>query len=461
MMTNKTQLQKIVCNRRTCLAIVLLIIVDSMLVAQSRVVGYYPAWLRSTLPASRIQYENLTYIVHAFAWPERNGNIARYGDLLYPELVSRTHTAGKKILIALGGWGQSDGFSPMSADTSVRKTCITNIVKFCDDNGYDGVDIDWEYPATLADKNNLNLLVRELHQAFCECGKDWLISIAIPAGDWAGQWFDYDSLRNYVAWFGCMTYDFMGSWVSIATHNSPLYSHPDNPQGSVHSAMQYLSDLRKIPKSQILVGIPLYGKGCNATGIFQANTGGNVEYYYSQIKPKIGNGWNYYWDAISQVPYLLNTSATQFITFDDTVSVRLKCLYAREQGLGGVMLWALGQDVVGDTQPLLETVGRALITNTGMGACPSLLPETYSGLQNFPNPFNSTTLIRFYLPQEEHVKLEVYDILGRTLGIVLNQRKPEGWNTTRFDATGLSTGCYFYKLTGTDFSKTAKMLVTR
>lgn len=435
--------------------------VFSVTFAQIRVVGYYPAWLRATLPASRIEYENLTHIIHAFAWPERNGNLAHYSDLLYPELITRTHAAGQQILIALGGWGQSDGFSPMAADSNVRKTFIDKVIKFCEDNGYDGVDIDWEYPATLADKNNLNLLVQELQQAFHARGKDWLISLAIPAGDWAGQWFDYTTLQHYVTWFGCMTYDFMGSWVSIATHNSPLYSHPNNPHGSVDAAVQYLTELRKITKSQILIGIPFYGKGCNATGLFQPNTGGNVEYYYSQIQPKIGNSWTYCWDAVSQVPYLLNTTMTQFITFDDTASVILKCEYVQDTGLGGVMIWALGQDVIGAQQPLLETIGSTLVRNTGMGMQLPIPAGTYPRLRNFPNPFNDATFIRFYLPREEQVRLEIFDILGRSIQVVLNQKEPSGWHTMPFNAADLPSGSYFCQLTSATFSRTTKLSVIK
>jgi chitinase len=429
--------------------------------AQIRVVGYYPAWLRTTLPAAQIEYEHLTHIIHAFAWPDRFGNLAHYGDLLYPELITRTHAAGKHILLALGGWGQSEGFAPMVADSNIRKTFIGKVIQFCDDNGYDGVDLDWEYPSTLTEKNNLNLFVQELYQAFRARGKDWIISMAIPAGDWAGQWFDYTFLQQYVAWFGCMTYDFMGSWVPIATHNAPLYSHPDQPYGSVHAAVQYLTDQRKIAAALILIGLPFYGKGCNATGLFQPNTGGNVEYYYSQIKLMIGNGWTYYWDSISQVPYLLNATATQFITFDDTNSVRLKCEYAREKGLGGVMIWALGQDLINAHQPLLETTGRTLFRNTGMGRQQPIRPGTYPQLRNFPNPFNEATFICFYVPTEEWVKLEIFDYIGRSIQTLLNQKAPQGWHILPFEAVDLASGSYFCKLTSASFSKTTKLSVLK
>lgn len=431
---------------------------NSVSYSQFPIVGYYPSWMRNVLTAGQFEWAHLTHIVQAFAWPLSNGNIANYSDLLYPELVNQAHAAGKKVLIAFGGWGQSDGFSPMVADTIARKNFIENVITFCETNGFDGVDLDWEYPATPADRQNLNHLVKELREAFTDRQKDWLITMAIPAGDWAGQWFDYATLQNYLDWIGCMTYDFMGSWVSVATHNAPLYPHPQNPQGSVDASIQYLTTIRRITPSKILVGLPFYGRGCNATGLFQPNTGGNVEYYYSQIIPKIGNGWNDYWDDVSQTPYLLNVTQTQFITFDDTQAVHLKCEYVRTQELGGVMIWALGYDKIGFHQPLLETVARYLQPEAQI----RMAPETSSGLalisSCYPNPFNERATIQFFLPYNDNIHLEVFDITGRSIEMILNQSVSSGWHQVQFGTRGLPAGLYLYRLTGTGYSKTGKII---
>jgi hypothetical protein len=97
-------LKSMMANRvRAWLPFLTLLLLDSPTFSQNLSVGYYPSWLRMTLPANKIQFENLTHIVHAFAWPENNGKISLYGDLKYPDLVAATHSAGKKILIALGG----------------------------------------------------------------------------------------------------------------------------------------------------------------------------------------------------------------------------------------------------------------------------------------------------------------------------------------------------------------------
>ena len=125
----------------------------------SIVVGYYRSWFRNDYPTEQINFANLTHINHAFAWPEADGGISMYDNFVYPRLIDLTHQARKKILVALGGWGQSNGFSPMAANASTRANFIQNITDFCVGHGYDGVDLDWEFPGNVTDRNNLTLLV--------------------------------------------------------------------------------------------------------------------------------------------------------------------------------------------------------------------------------------------------------------------------------------------------------------
>ncbi len=394
---------------------------------------------------------------YSFAWPNANGTISAYSK--YPQVVNAAHAAGVKVLVALGGWGQSDGFSPMVADSSTRTTFINNLIAYCDNNGYDGVDIDWESPADNNDRKNLNLFIEELRTAFDDYDEDWLITMAVPASLWAGQWFDFDTLKNYVDWFGCMTYDFFGEWVSRAGHNSPLYPPAQNNNGSVQSGISYLNKTRKVPKEKILLGIPFYGKGCKAAGYNKTNEGDNKEYHYSEIVPLIGNGWTYHRDDVAKVPYLINNDSTKFISFDDTTSVRLKCEYAKEQNLAGVMIWALGQDVIGDDQPLLETVGRAMGLTTGIYAFRQETPGSFVLLNNYPNPFNAQTIISYYLPRKEEIKIEIFNMLGKRVSVLLRGTQSSGWHNVRFNSQGVSSGEYLCRVSTASFSKTGKMMV--
>ncbi len=90
-----------------------------------------------------------------------------------------------------------------------------------------------------------------------------------------------------------------------------------------------------------------------------------------------------------------------------------------------------------------------------------IIPTKYFLNQNYPNPFNPSTKIRFDIIKSGIVKLEVYDIVGRKLQTLINENLQPGTYETTFDAAGLSSGIYFYKLTTDGFSQTKKMLLLK
>src|SRR4030095_7440656 len=89
------------------------------------------------------------------------------------------------------------------------------------------------------------------------------------------------------------------------------------------------------------------------------------------------------------------------------------------------------------------------------------VPNHYMLSQNYPNPFNPVTNIKFGLPKGDKVKLAVYEILGREVAVLVNEYKPSGTYEIKFDASGYSSGVYFYKLETRDFTETKKMLLVK
>ncbi len=89
------------------------------------------------------------------------------------------------------------------------------------------------------------------------------------------------------------------------------------------------------------------------------------------------------------------------------------------------------------------------------------IPETFQLYQNFPNPFNPTTKIRFELPQQSDVKLKVFDILGREVATLLNGKKAAGRYDVDFNASNFATGVYIYQLVAGDFITTKKMILLK
>ncbi len=89
-------------------------------------------------------------------------------------------------------------------------------------------------------------------------------------------------------------------------------------------------------------------------------------------------------------------------------------------------------------------------------------PPTNFGLsQNFPNPFNPSTVISYQIPADEMVTLKVYDVLGREVASLVNEQKSAGVHQINFDGSGLSSGMYVYKIQAGSFVQTKKMLLTK
>jgi chitinase len=431
------------------------------------VVGYYAAWLRSTLPAENILFENLTHINHAFAWPDQNGQIVMSDNLLYPQLNNLAHQNNVKVSISLGGWGNSEGFSPMVADSTLRSEFIDNMVNFLNTNNYDGIDLDWEFPNTISDRNNLTILVKELRDRFNSENPEWLITMAVGTSDWKGQWYDYSQLIQYVDWFNAMCYDFHGSWSSHAGHNAPLYQPTGEYDGAVDIGMDYLHNTRQIPKNQLTVGMPFYGKQFNATRLYGSFTGDVTDYYFSHIMPKLNNDWTYYWDDVSKVPYLQNDLNSALITFEDTISVRYKCEWIQDQGFYGGMIWALGQDLYDNKQILLGTIGRYLLnTSTTTRAASVEIPTDFQLENNFPNPFNPQTKIKFKLNKANKVSLNIYNVNGQKVKTLINQFMKAGSHNVTWDGQDdngieLASDIYFYRIIIGDFISVKKMLMIK
>jgi len=100
-------------------------------------------------------------------------------------------------------------------------------------------------------------------------------------------------------------------------------------------------------------------------------------------------------------------------------------------------------------------------TLTGVVGPNTSLPATPQLAQNYPNPFNPATVVSYQLPVASTVRLVVYDILGREVAVLVNEREGPGSYEARFDATGLASGVYLYRLTAGMFVQTRSMILIR
>jgi len=92
---------------------------------------------------------------------------------------------------------------------------------------------------------------------------------------------------------------------------------------------------------------------------------------------------------------------------------------------------------------------------------PAKAPSQFSLAQNFPNPFNPATTIRFELPRRANVKLALYSLRGELLRVLIEGEMPAGSHHVEFDGRGLASGIYFYRLESEGFSATRKLALVR
>jgi hypothetical protein len=108
-----------------------------------------------------------------------------------------------------------------------------------------------------------------------------------------------------------------------------------------------------------------------------------------------------------------------------------------------------------------NVVDFVLITPAGIHKVPDQLPRAVSLLQNYPNPFNPTTTIKYQISEISFIILKVYDVLGNEIATLINEEKPVGNYTVKFNATNLPCGIYFYKIQAEDFVETKKMMLMK
>jgi len=99
-------------------------------------------------------------------------------------------------------------------------------------------------------------------------------------------------------------------------------------------------------------------------------------------------------------------------------------------------------------------------TATSVGNEP-LNPNAFALEQNFPNPFNPTTSIRYTIGKADNVSLTVYNMLGQEVATVVNQFQTAGTHTVNFDASNLASGMYLYKIQSGSFSEVKKMMLLK
>ncbi|CAL4109527.1 unnamed protein product [Meganyctiphanes norvegica] len=274
-----------------------------------------------------------------------------------------------KTLLSIGGWTEgSETYSTMAGDKGYREAFVASSVSLIQQYGFDGLDLDWEYPTQRGgvpeDKENFVTLLNELKAGLQEDGL--LLTIAVSAGKYTiDESYDIPGISAVVDFVNLMTYDFHGSWEPFTHANSPLFAHPDDADHgleflNVDFAVQYWID-GGCPPVKLVMGIPVYGRTYtledpSQTGFFAptslpgipgvyTNESGLMGYHELCFSQILSDEWVIVHDETMNEPYAYILSQNNlWVSYDDPDSVRLKAAYARDQGLAGCMVWSMDTD---------------------------------------------------------------------------------------------------------------------
>lgn len=373
--------------------------------AKKRVVGYFAEWgiYGRNYTVADLPVDKLTTINYAFAKITDSGEVGIFDSWAavekpfgsdtwdtplrgnYHQLqLLKAANPSLEIMISIGGWTLSGKFSDVALTEASRSKFAASCVAFCNRYGFDGVDLDWEYPVSggLAsntyrpeDKHNYTLLVEEIRRQFNAAdaldGKHRLISIAAPAGHDKVSNLEPAALAGSLDFMNLMTYDYHGSWENTTNHQAALYGNPADPSAEgnrytlSHTVDLYLG--AGVPAEKIVVGAPIYGRswrgvGPANNGLFQPAAGagsgtwesGSVD--YADLLAKVTTQPSVYqlhWDAAAGVPYVYapTVEGGWFSTFENPESLNLKIDYLMAKGLGGMMFWEASADVRDSDSP--------------------------------------------------------------------------------------------------------------
>jgi len=296
--------------------------------AQMKVVAYVPNWIDLATFSTNIDYAKLTHINLAFENP-----VNAAGDLSFNRkngaLVAAAKRQGVKILVSIGGGAASgdkkllNRYFQLLSETN-RTRFVAKLASYVDDHGFDGLDVDIEGPSINRD---YGVFIADLSRTLKPKGK--LLTAALSQG-YGGSKVPV-SVFEYLDFVNIMAYDGAGAW------------NPDAP--GQHSSFEFAKKNvaywldRGLPKAKAVLGLPFYGYGFGKA--FRKSS-----YSYAEIL-RLHPG----------AEKLDEVGST--IWFNGMPTIEAKTRYAVDEGLAGVMIWSLDDDVK-DGRSLLGTIHRTL-----------------------------------------------------------------------------------------------------
>ena len=282
----------------------------------------------------KLRFDIVTHVNYAFAIPTRDGHVR---PLENPELaravIAKAHEGGAKVCLSLGGWSYEE--IPLEAtfreatNTPAKISLLTEeIVSMAEDFGFDGVDVDWEYPRT-GDGT------KEQYEAFIGClhdrlkPKGMLLTAAVVGGVDAHN----EPIRSATEAQDRPSFDKL-DWINVMTYDCDSVKH--STYEYAESCVKYWVEDREFDPEKLNLGLPFYGRPFPGA--------------YKDLLDADP-------DALEKDMVVLDGKE---IWYNGRDTLRKKVALAKERGLGGVMVWEISEDCEDHEKSLLTVLGQAI-----------------------------------------------------------------------------------------------------
>lgn len=401
---------------------------------ERKVVGYFPEWaykseVQGNFDVADLQWESLTHIQYSFAMVGEDNKI-KFGDkhaAIEEDFKNhKLENNGKEVkldsslpykghfnvlqqmkkqypnvdlLISIGGWTGSRGFYKMIDTDAGINTFADSCVDFIRQYGFDGVDIDFEYPSSVATCGNptdkdlseprrailnerYNVLMKTLREKLDNASKNdnkkHLLTAAVTASSWVLGGVTDNRYASYLDFLSIMSYDFHGGWNEYVENLANIYPDKDDTETTkmamptLNMDWAYKFYRGVLPAEKILMGIPYYTRGWenvqggNGSGLHGTSktpatgkynlwgdddnkdgipdpAGANPLWHVLNLMDKDPN-LKVHWDDVGKVPYVWQGDKKVFLSFENEQSIDERVNYIKDKNLGGALIWVMNGD---------------------------------------------------------------------------------------------------------------------